>query len=28
VSQSAEIERAALVVDVREGMRLERFPRF
>jgi UPF0042 nucleotide-binding protein len=26
VSQSAEIERAALVVDVREGMRLERFP--
>jgi UPF0042 nucleotide-binding protein len=26
VSQSAEIERAALVVDVREGIRLERFP--
>jgi UPF0042 nucleotide-binding protein len=26
VSQSAEIERAALVVDVREGMRLESFP--
>ena len=26
VRQSAEIERAALVVDVREGMRLERFP--
>jgi len=26
VSQSAEIERAALVVDVREGMRLDRFP--
>jgi UPF0042 nucleotide-binding protein len=26
VSQSPEIERAALVVDVREGMRLERFP--
>ena len=26
VSQSAEIERAALGVDVREGMRLERFP--
>jgi UPF0042 nucleotide-binding protein len=26
VSQSAQIERAALVVDVREGMRLERFP--
>src|ERR1700740_1359092 len=27
VRQSAEIERAALVVDVREGMRLDRFPR-
>jgi UPF0042 nucleotide-binding protein len=26
VRQSAEIERAALVVDVREGMRLDRFP--
>src|ERR1700678_2169046 len=26
VRQSAEIERAALVVDVREGMRLEEFP--
>src|SRR5271154_4599676 len=26
VQQSAEIERAALVVDVREGMRLDRFP--
>jgi UPF0042 nucleotide-binding protein len=26
VSQSPEIERAALVVDVREGIRLERFP--
>lgn len=26
VRQSAEIERAALVVDVREGIRLERFP--
>jgi UPF0042 nucleotide-binding protein len=26
VSQSAEIQRAALVVDVREGMRLESFP--
>ena len=26
VYQSAEIERAALVVDVREGMRLDRFP--
>jgi UPF0042 nucleotide-binding protein len=26
VRQSTEIERAALVVDVREGMRLERFP--
>jgi UPF0042 nucleotide-binding protein len=26
VSQSPETERAALVVDVREGMRLERFP--
>jgi UPF0042 nucleotide-binding protein len=26
VSQSPEIERAALVVDVREGMRLDRFP--
>jgi UPF0042 nucleotide-binding protein len=26
VSQSTEIERAALVVDVREGMRLDRFP--
>ena len=26
VSQSAEIQRAAMVVDVREGMRLERFP--
>src|SRR5580658_1220505 len=26
VHQSAEIERAALVVDVREGMRLDRFP--
>ncbi|WP_263365119.1 RNase adapter RapZ [Edaphobacter bradus] len=26
VRQSGEIERAALVVDVREGMRLERFP--
>ena len=26
VRQSAEIERAALVVDVREGIRLEQFP--
>src|SRR5271170_3953381 len=26
VRQSLEIERAALVVDVREGMRLDRFP--
>src|SRR5580704_2850413 len=26
VRQSAEIDRAALVVDVREGMRLDRFP--
>src|SRR5580698_1601960 len=26
VRQSAEIERAALVVDVREGMRLDEFP--
>ncbi len=26
VAKSAEIERAALVVDVREGMRLDRFP--
>src|ERR1700741_2301750 len=26
VRQSAEIERAALVVDVREGMRLDQFP--
>ncbi len=26
VRQSAEIERAALVIDVREGIRLERFP--
>src|ERR1700729_2773292 len=26
VRQSAEITRAALVVDVREGMRLDRFP--
>ena len=26
VRQSTEIERAALVIDVREGMRLERFP--
>src|SRR5690348_16097440 len=26
VRQSVEIERAALVVDVREGMRLEEFP--
>src|SRR4051794_19525663 len=26
VRQSAEIERAALVVDIREGMRLDRFP--
>ncbi len=26
VRQSVEIERAALVVDVREGMRLDRFP--
>lgn len=26
VAQSSEIERAALVVDVREGMRLDRFP--
>jgi RNase adapter protein RapZ len=26
VQQSAELERAALVVDVREGMRLDRFP--
>src|SRR5271163_2523199 len=26
VRQSAEIDRAALVVDVREGQRLERFP--
>src|SRR5258708_513030 len=26
VRQSAEIKRAALVVDVREGMRLDRFP--
>ncbi|HEY8997788.1 MAG TPA: RNase adapter RapZ, partial [Edaphobacter sp.] len=26
VRQSTEIERAALVVDVREGMRLEEFP--
>src|ERR1039457_6906697 len=26
VSQSVEIERAALVVDVREGIRLDRFP--
>src|SRR5436305_14808150 len=26
VRQSSEIERAALVVDVREGMNLERFP--
>ncbi len=26
VQQSSEIERAALVIDVREGMRLERFP--
>src|SRR5882757_2196381 len=26
VRQSAEIERAALVIDVREGMRLDEFP--
>src|ERR1700759_1885066 len=26
VAQSAEISRAALVIDVREGMRLDRFP--
>ena len=26
VRQSTEIERAALVIDVREGIRLERFP--
>src|ERR1700710_757851 len=26
VRQSAEIDRAALVVDVREGVRLDRFP--
>src|SRR6202020_2143573 len=26
VRQSAEIERAALVIDVREGIRLDRFP--